>query len=128
MARPHELERAKRALQCINKIKEDKPAWEKKFSSYVKSAPTMVLTNGLGQSLAFWKAKATGESVDAKAYRNLIDNLNQNIKLTFFTNNDLLVSVINNFDSWQYRRATSEVLEFLKWLKKFATSELKSEG
>lgn len=122
MARPQELERARKALACVQEIKkEEKPELEKKYSSYVKSAPSMILANGLGQSLAFWKAKAVGDKIDAKAYKFILTHLDKNVE------KDIFNKVINEYSSEQYRIVTAKTLEFLKWLKKFATAELKSD-
>lgn len=127
MAKTKDIERAQRAFDCVKKVKsEGGENIEKKYASYVKSAPSMILSNGLGQSLAFWKSKASGDSADAKAYRYLLKNLDDNIKIN---NNQasLFEAVIGNFTHYQYKVAATETLAFLGWLKRFATSELKSE-
>ena len=128
MARPSELNRASRALNKINDIKSFPEPLQKKYSSYVKSAPSMILINGLGQSLAFWKTNADQNGSDEKkAYYFLINHIEHNYKEVNKCDSNLFFDVINQMDSDQYRRITNETMEFLKWLKKFATSELAKE-
>jgi CRISPR-associated protein Cmr5 len=127
MAKTKDIERAQKAFECVTKVKsEGNENLEKKYASYVKSAPSMILSNGLGQSLAFWKSKASGKNDDAKAYRYLLKNLDDNIKIN---NNQtsLFEAVIGNFTHYQYKVAAAETLAFLGWLKRFATSELKQD-
>jgi CRISPR-associated protein Cmr5 len=97
----------------------------------------LVLTNGLGQTLAFLLAKAKRHepeqkrSVEAKAHDLLLVHLSnwvlsQVASSTTASNGDLLQWVLQN-DSAAYRRATIESLAFLTWLKRFAEAELPTE-
>jgi CRISPR-associated protein Cmr5 len=53
-----EHERAKFAFSAVSEVKEDKsPEVQKKYSTYVKSAPIMMLSNGLPATLAFYLSK-----------------------------------------------------------------------
>lgn len=52
-----EQERAKFAFDAISEVKNDKPKIQEKYSSYVKSAPALILTNGLLATLAFYLSK-----------------------------------------------------------------------
>ena len=47
-------ERAKKAWELVNRIPSDKAD---AYAPLVKSAPVMILTNGLGQTLAFFISK-----------------------------------------------------------------------
>jgi len=125
MARPSELKRADRAFQFVQKVKTNqKPEVHEKFNSYVKSAPTMIMVNGLAQALAFWKEKSVGQSADAKAYSELLGFLN-GADTNGQANQTLLEKVVNSFDADQYRTATAKVMADLKWLKRFASAEFK---
>lgn len=127
MSKTKDIQRAQRAYNCVTEVKNlHKENLEKKYASYVKSAPSMILSNGLGQSLAFWKAKAKSDTDEARAYKFLLKNLNENIKLTE-NQPELFEAVINNFDHFHYKIAAAETISFLGWLKRFATSELKAE-
>jgi len=124
MPQTKEIDRAKRAYNCVIAVKDTQ--FEDKYSSYVKSAPTMILSNGLGQSLAFWKSKAASRSIEAQAYQTLLSNLDENVQI-ISNQGQLFDAVINRFDHSQYKLAAKEALAFLAWLKRFASSELKSE-
>lgn len=120
--RTSELDSANRAFKVVEEVKGDEQLL-KKFSSYVKSAPTMVLTNGLAQSLAFWFEKSGGgnpKKTEEKAYRKLLDALDF---LKGAGDKDLLYSVCNKFNAEQYKTATAKVLIELRWLKRFASAE-----
>ncbi len=100
-----------------------------KYLSYVKSAPTLILTNGLGQCLAFWNSNSGVKTAEERAYKALLKHLSDFITTRIpDTQNDLFEAVINRFDSVMYRRATNEVLAYLSWLKKFAEAEIQKEG
>lgn len=57
-----EQERAKFAYNAISDVKEENSEIQKKYSSYVKSAPVMTLTNGLAATLTFYLSKMKMES------------------------------------------------------------------
>lgn len=92
------------------------------YASIVKSAPVMILTNGLGQALAFIISKSK-----SKEYSLLYDHLNKwlagNVVWTQNEDisNDLIERVIHE-KSQGYRMATEEALAFLAWIKRFATA------
>jgi CRISPR-associated protein Cmr5 len=88
-----------------------------------RSAPADIQANGLGQTLAFWKAK--GE----EHHRCLFDHVSQWVKGQIgFSDDDLLQWVVTAADTDGYRRATAEAIAFLIWLKRFAEAELPREG
>jgi CRISPR-associated protein Cmr5 len=89
----------------------------------------LVLTNGLGQTLAFLKAKGKNDPADEHTvlFCHLSSwVLSQVASSTTASNGDLLQWVLQN-DSAAYRRATIESLAFLTWLKRFAEAELPTE-
>lgn len=103
--------------------------WKKNYSSLARKAPMLVLTNGLGQTLAFLKAKGKNDPGDEHTvlFRHLSEwVLNQVAPGTTSSNGDLLEWVLDH-DSAAYRRATTEALAFLTWLKRFAEAELPTE-
>lgn len=103
---------------------------KKKYSSLAQKAPADIQTNGLGQTLAFWRAKsATKEKETAEnvAHREILTHLKN------WLNNDdgmkigvtdLVDWISNTANTNDYRRATSEAIAFLVWLKRFAESDL----
>jgi CRISPR-associated protein Cmr5 len=122
-------ERAKKAWACVAAVKNRKEAkLEKEYSGLARSAPTDILTNGLGQTLAFWRAK--GKEDKKSAHSQIFDHVSQWCKPQLKigeTHVSLLDWVVNTADTDGYRRATSEAMAFLGWLKRFAEAELKQE-
>jgi CRISPR-associated protein Cmr5 len=96
--------------------------WKGKYGSVVRKLPSYILTNGLGQTLAFLKAKGKGEPGNEHEvlYRHLADWVGRKVH----ADGDLLSWLVNTATSQQYRLATMEALALLQWLKRFAEAEL----
>ena len=90
------------------------------YISYVKKSPTLIMTNGLGTTLAFYKSK----SKDAYGY--LYDNINEwFIKTRKIEAKDILEWIIDEkTSSVQVYQVTSEIISLLAWMKRFVESEL----
>jgi CRISPR-associated protein Cmr5 len=115
-----EQERARYAWDCINEVKELKEAVEEKYSSYVKRAPALIQTNGLGSTLAFYKSK--GEN----AYELLYKHIDGWFKKKCHTNQDIIEWIISeNTSSLDIFIVTRETLALLNWMKRFAEATLK---
>ncbi len=120
-----------RADFAWRKIKEVDAKVQEEYSSLVKKAPSDIQTNGLGQTIAFWRAKGyeNGHPKDdgKNAHAQLLDHLTQWLK-----SSDALGLQTENLVEWvsktaqvdEYRRATAEAIAFLVWLKRFAEAEL----
>jgi CRISPR-associated protein Cmr5 len=132
-----EQQRAQQAWMCVQEVTSKPLDFKKKYGSLARKVPMLVLTNGLGQTLAFLLAKAKRRepeqkrSVEAKAHDLLFVHLSnwvlsQVASSTTASNGDLLQWVLQN-DSAAYRRATMEALAFLTWLERFAEAELPTE-
>jgi CRISPR-associated protein Cmr5 len=87
------------------------------------------LTNGLGQTLAFLCSKGKKEgrfkadSEHAALYRHISKWVAKEMD---WGGDDLLTRLIDeDTGSDDYRRATTETLAYLVWLKRFAEAELK---
>jgi len=133
-----EQKRAKYAWEKIVRIDERK---RKDYRGIVQRFPSLIQTNGLGQALAFLKAKAKDKEHSEHQY--LYNHLEEwlisdkgpipiypdpapNEKEGF----KLINRLISN-DSTNYRHATMEALALMKWLKRFAEAlapEDKDEG
>lgn len=111
-------ELAKR-LQNLQKSENE---WKGKYGSVVRRLPSYILTNGLGQTLAFLKAKGKGEpdSEHEILYQHLAGWLQKQLSI----NGDFLDWLVKTATSQQYRLATMEALALLQWLKRFAEAEL----
>ncbi|MBM3711859.1 MAG: type III-B CRISPR module-associated protein Cmr5 [Actinobacteria bacterium] len=115
-----ERERAQYAWEIISRVKHEQ--YKEKYLSYVKSASSLILTNGLLQTLAFWKAKSNGESNSAFAYSCLLRDINN---MVLGESGDFFQLCKDTADLDQYREYTRLSLASLTWLKRFAEAELK---
>ena len=115
-----EQERAKHAWDCVQEVK-DKP-FAGDYRTIAVKVPFLIVTNGLGQTLAFLKAKGKGEPGNEHEvlYRHLADWVGRKVN----ADGDLLNWLVNTATSQQYRLATMEALALLQWLKRFAEAEL----
>ncbi len=65
-----EQERASFAFREVSKVKGQNKSVQGKYSSYVEKTPVMILTNGLGATLAFYLSKLK-KSIDDTEYRSI---------------------------------------------------------
>ncbi|WP_457548467.1 type III-B CRISPR module-associated protein Cmr5 [Archaeoglobus sp.] len=115
-----EQERAKFAYEKVNSVKGKE--FEEDYARYVKSAPALILANGLGNTLAFYKSKKK------KAYDALYNHLNEWLKERgFYDDNTDVLEWIMSTDALQVFMATQEVLSLLNWMTKFAKAMLKGD-
>lgn len=125
-----EQERAKSAWGCVEGVANK--SYRKEYGSQARGLPAMIQTNGLGQTLAFLKAKGKNEDNAYKAlYGHLSrwgfmrltgNNTARQIPNSTRTTSDLLEWLINS-DSATYRRATTEALAYALWLRRFAEAK-----
>jgi CRISPR-associated protein Cmr5 len=107
----------RRAAQAWNQTERvDKSLSKKEYGSLVRGLPAMIQTDGLGQTLAFLKAK------DKDEHRAAYTNLKEWLAGEFGFTDDLLPWLINQ-PSDVYRRVTSETQAYLLWLKRFAEAK-----
>lgn len=121
-----EQKRAQSAWNEIQKIKEK--SFQSEYASWAKKLPVLILTNGLGQTLAFLKSKTNSNSNTAKAQESLLETLNKWLldTPTFKwgdNSSDILQRIVES-SSDTYRLATIEALAFLNWLRRFAEGYL----
>ncbi len=117
-----EQERANHAWQCVNEVK-DKP-FAGDYRTIAVKTPSLILTNGLGQTLAFLRSKPDRRHF-VELYRHLNEWLRRRLNID---NSDLLEWIVNSANSQQYRLATMEALALLQWLKRFAEAVLPKGG
>jgi CRISPR-associated protein Cmr5 len=117
-----EQERAAKAWDYVGAVKGK--SYEGQYGGWVKKLPSLILTNGLGQTLAFLRAKGKGET---NAPRTLYNHLSEWVMEQLELGNGSLLEILLKKDSDTYRRATTETLAFVNWLKRFAEAELKIE-
>lgn len=113
----------------LKNLQSDKGAeeWKKKYGALARKIPSLILTNGLGQTMAFLRAKGKKDPTDEHEvlYQQLNEWLQKRLKIG---DSDLLEWIVNSANSQQYRLATMEALSFLQWLKRFAEAELPKGG
>lgn len=123
MIRSLEQDRAKKAWEFISEIKKEDKKLQKEYKSYVKKAPSLILSNGLGNTLAFWRSKSS------KAYEKLYDQINRwfQIKNPGKGENILEWIISEKTSSLEVLKETREVLALLEWMRRFAEAELEGE-
>lgn len=114
-----EQKRAGQAWDCVKEVKSRK--YEKDYLSLARSAPADIQANGLGQTLAFWRAKKKDED-KALLYQHVAAWVK--IQVQFTQPSDLLEWIMKQAETDEYRRATTEAIAFLSWVKRFAEAEL----
>jgi CRISPR-associated protein Cmr5 len=125
-----EQKRANYAWQQINDVKGK--GFAKKYGQLARSAPADVQTNGLGQTLAFWRANGfKAGKAQQNEHAQLLEDVSQWVMEERFhwSHEKGLLGWItgNGATTDRYRQATVETLALLVWLKRFAEAEL-SEG
>lgn len=112
-------QRAAFALKALEKFKEI--GVKKDYSQFIVGMPNMILSNGLGQTLAFLKAKSSKEE------RNFVFSVLKKYLLeeykSDFTNvqDDFsFLEKINSISQSKYIKMQEEVLRMLEWLKRYA--------
>lgn len=90
----------------------------KKFGGQAKKLPTRIMAAGLGQSLAFLKAKGYAPGLVVE----LSEWISQRVPPKQGATSDLLERIVQGNSDF-LRRATDEVLAYLQWLNRFAEAE-----
>ncbi len=117
IVRTLEQQRAAHAWQQIQLAMNT--AKQKELKSLARSAPASIQSNGLGQTVAFWKAK--NEPHHQALYAALEGWLKEQLHFSA----SLLEWIASQASSADYRYATAEALAYLSWYKRFAEAELK---
>lgn len=114
--------RAKQAWGGVREAKAQGGDTTKDYGTLARDLPSLLHTNGLGQTLAFLQSKKDG-------HRLLLQHVSAWVMGQMGVQDmDLLDWVISIADGQEYRRATAEAMAFAEWLKRFAESELPSDG
>ena len=127
MLRTLEQNRANYAWTCVKNVQGNNDVQiEKKYRSFVNKSSALVLTNGLGNTLAFYQSKYGGDSTkEAQAYKILYSQINEWLKKQTLIDQDVTQWILSEkTSSLDVIRATKETLAFIGWLKRFAGAEL----
>jgi len=118
--------RAQFAYRCAEEA--SKKNFKKEYRSYVKKIPSMILSNGLGQTLAFIKSKAKNGNAYDYIYNQITDYMkSEHTSRIRMQNNQELVKWVISCDSTTYRYITQEILAFFNWLRRFAEGLIKED-
>jgi CRISPR-associated protein Cmr5 len=121
MSQQRSLEQ-RRAAQAWDRVQEVKSQnYKKDYLSLARSAPADIQSSGLGQTLAFWRAKKKDEEKEA-LYQHVAAWVKTQVRFT--QPSDLLEWIMKQARTDEYRRATTEAIAFLSWVKRFAEAEL----
>ncbi|HEK25155.1 MAG: type III-B CRISPR module-associated protein Cmr5 [Hydrogenobaculum sp.] len=124
--------RAKFAYECVKEVLERNNTIQKEYRSYARKIPSMILSSGLGQALAFVYSKNSRKEKEESAYNVIYDQLSRYMKSDIAVrirapkDRDLIDWVLS-CDSYDYKYATQEILSFFKWLRRFAEGMIKAE-
>jgi len=119
-----EQKRASQAFEEVSwvKVQRDKE-WAKSYRSLVEGLPPMILSNGLGQSLAYLLGRAEGDQKRPESY--ICSRLEKWVmgEVRGLSGQGLLQALMEA-DIATYRRAQLEALAYLQWVKRFAQAML----
>jgi CRISPR-associated protein Cmr5 len=115
-----QLSEQARASDAWNNIEKVSETEEKKYGTLARKLPALIQTNGLGQALAFLRAKGGKNKRDA--HNVLFSHVSNWVVTQVDGSGDLLEWVIRQ-DSSQYRRATAEAIAYAMWLRRFAEAK-----
>ncbi|MCS7299879.1 MAG: type III-B CRISPR module-associated protein Cmr5 [Spirochaetia bacterium] len=112
---------AEKAYEFVKSAKGRLGGKEKDYKSLVRKIPQMIMSGGLGQSIAFLYSKKSGNEVHKLLYEQFEDYFKSNIvAIRLDQSNIELIQWIISLDSYGYSIATWELLSLVKWLKRFA--------
>jgi CRISPR-associated protein Cmr5 len=118
MRKTIEQEMASFCIKKVNEVKETNDKEKiKKFETNAKKLPSLIVSNGLIPTLAFYKKE------DKKLVYNTI---NEWLKEKKLIENDALEDLVNS-NSQILRLATIEVLAIANWLKRIVEAEIKED-
>ncbi len=123
--------RAEFAYRCVkNAVNNLDDKRKKEYRSHTRKITHTILSNGLGQTLAFVYAKKEEGNAYDLIYKQLTDYLKSDstTRIKMPENQSELIEWVISLDSYNYRYVTEEVLAFLNWLKKFAEGMIEEEG
>ncbi|MCS7149669.1 MAG: type III-B CRISPR module-associated protein Cmr5 [Caldimicrobium sp.] len=122
--------RAEFAYECVKQaITALDNKKQKEYRSYVRKLPQMILSNGLGQTLAFVYAKKEGGNAYDIIYKQLTDYLKSDVssRIKMPNNQNELIEWVISLNSYEYRYVTEELLALFMWIRKFAEGMIKVE-
>jgi len=118
MSQQQTLQQRRAAAAWADVQRIEKTPSKDEYLSLVRGAPAMIQKDGLGHTLAFLKAKKGGHHLDLNGH------LSKWVMTEFKTGQSDLLEWLLKASSADYRRATTEAMAYLMWLKRFAEAAL----
>ncbi len=125
--------RAQHAWKAVERADQLQPKDAKDFAREAKRLPIRIKTAGLGQALAFLKAKSDKDGADYRSQllKELGDWLLKERGLAprpkGSDDRNAVIQAIICGDATLLRRATEEALFYLQWLTRFSEAEFKPD-
>lgn len=111
----------RRANFALDRILTTPPELKDDMKTFSAGAPSMILQNGFGHTLAFWLAKGTLKHLQlfdiVKKWLVMNELASGNDRGEFMRN-------LTEMDWKQYIKAQKEALALLEWVKRFAKAGL----
>ena len=115
-----EQKRAASAWECVEDVAK-KPKIQSEYGSWSRKLPAMIQMNGLGQTLAFLRAK--GKNNPQKAQTILYNHIATWVGKRMGSGKQDFLQWIMNHNSGTYRRASAEATAYSIWLRRFAEAK-----
>ncbi|MDQ2805475.1 MAG: type III-B CRISPR module-associated protein Cmr5 [Chloroflexota bacterium] len=127
MPRTIEMERAQSAWEAVQAVKTRSRPVRSVYGARARDMVAMIMTDGLGQTLAFLLAKSKNKPTDS--HRLLFNDISTWVlnRLSPGAQGGHLLRKIITEDTSFYRRATAETIAYATWLKKFVEAEFGDE-
>lgn len=116
-----------RSAFALRKIEETfGQAVEKEHANFIVGVPTMILTNGIAQTMAFLLSKKKKKENDPPTIHEIVFGIIKewlSLQFSFLQkqqNMDFLRSFSENSDNSKYISAQNESIAMLQWLKRYA--------
>jgi CRISPR-associated protein Cmr5 len=120
--------RAQHAWKAVRVVVDENKEKAKKFGGQAKKLPTRIIASGLGQALAFLKAKGYAPDLLIALGDWVLDKRANPASTKPKPKDDTLLQAVISGTSDFLRRATDETLAYLLWLNRFAEAEKLTEG
>lgn len=122
---PIQTKQQKRARFALQKISEYKNSCKdsKEFhdlANFIVRMPNMILSNGLGQTLAFLLSKSDKQK---KVFSIIKEWIQQNPKNSFYIKGEENIDFLKSFceiEQKKYLEIQNEILRLVEWLKRYA--------
>lgn len=108
----------KKTLAALNTVEKNK------LKPLSAGAPSIIIQNGLGQTLAFWLAKGSKEH--SAMFRIVSDWLKQTDEKSFGNCSEPkdFIEKLADIDQREFRKNQAEALAVLEWVKRFVAADL----